>query len=139
MSMVRSTFCTLVARRHGGVSAPVKYGLKGTIPGLTNSRVGSSEGSGALGTRSCPVAVKWRRKRCRMSSVFIAVSSSVVRPRSLREVLGRGAEPAVQPGALAQLVFPVAHRVADVVGEVTHRLRQVAYRGCDTGGGERLS
>ena len=41
MSRVRTHFCTLVARLNGAGSAPVKYGLNGTMPALTNSRVGS--------------------------------------------------------------------------------------------------
>ena len=49
MSRVRTHFCTLVARVNAGVSWPRKYGLNGTIPALTNSRLGSST-SGALGT-----------------------------------------------------------------------------------------
>ncbi len=58
MSRVRTHFCTLVARCHRGAASPVKYGLKGTMPALTNSRVGSGVGSGALGTTVCPRAAK---------------------------------------------------------------------------------
>ena len=50
MSRVRTHFCTLVARVNAGVSWPRKYGLNGTMPALTNSRLGSSWTSGALGT-----------------------------------------------------------------------------------------
>ena len=52
MSKVRTTFCTLVARGYGGGASPRKYGLKGTMPALTNSSVGSSSSSEAEGTIS---------------------------------------------------------------------------------------
>jgi hypothetical protein len=42
MSSVRTHFWTLVARVKDGVSWPVKYGLNGTMPALTNNSVGSS-------------------------------------------------------------------------------------------------
>ena len=50
MSGVRMHFCTLVARGHGGVSSPRKNGLNGTMPALTNSRVGSGTSNDAEGT-----------------------------------------------------------------------------------------
>jgi hypothetical protein len=50
MSGVRTHFCTLVARDHGGLTSPRKYGLKGTMPAGTRSRVGSSAMSDAEGT-----------------------------------------------------------------------------------------
>ena len=37
----RAHFCTSVARRNGGTSSPMKYGLNGTIPATVNSTVGS--------------------------------------------------------------------------------------------------
>ena len=50
MSPVRTHFCTLTARSYGGTAWPRKYGLNGTMPALTNSRVGSFCGtSGADG------------------------------------------------------------------------------------------
>ena len=53
ISSVRTHFWTLVARRNGGVCSPRKYGLKGTMPALTNIRFGSSRISGALATSVC--------------------------------------------------------------------------------------
>lgn len=58
MSRVRTHFCTLVARGHGACASPVRYGLKGTMPALTNSSVGSGVGSGALGTTMWPRSAK---------------------------------------------------------------------------------
>ena len=66
---------TLAARSNGGVSAPVKYGLNGTMPALTNSRVGSLYSSGADGTTSWPRVAKKSRNRRRISAVFMMVSS----------------------------------------------------------------
>src|SRR3954469_16182142 len=54
MSRVRTHFCTLVARFHGGGFSPRKYGLNGTMPALTSSSVGSSAISDADGTTACP-------------------------------------------------------------------------------------
>ncbi|GBD12646.1 hypothetical protein HRbin24_00659 [bacterium HR24] len=52
MSVVRKHFWTVVRRLCGGCACPMKYGLKGTMPALVNSRVGSPTGtSGALGSR----------------------------------------------------------------------------------------
>ena len=42
MSIVRTTFCTLVTRGAGGGRSPRKYGFNGTMPAFTSSRVGSS-------------------------------------------------------------------------------------------------
>ncbi len=69
MSRVRTHLCTLVARGHGGAVVPVRYALKGTMPALTKSSVGSGVGRGALGTTVWPRAAKWSRKRLRMSAV----------------------------------------------------------------------
>ena len=45
----------LVARLKGGLAWPRKYGLNGTMPALTNIKVGSFCGtSGADATRACP-------------------------------------------------------------------------------------
>ncbi len=54
MSRVRTHFCTLVARGHGGVRSPIMYGMNGTIPATVNSSEGSSETSDADGTTACP-------------------------------------------------------------------------------------
>ena len=58
MSIVRTHFCTLVARGYGAAAWPRKYGLNGTMPAGTSSSVGSSEIRLALGTRVCPLATK---------------------------------------------------------------------------------
>ena len=44
MSVVRKLFWLLVSLREGGVCSPMKKGLKGTMPALVNSRVGSPAG-----------------------------------------------------------------------------------------------
>ena len=44
MSVVRKLFWLLVSRLEGGVCSPMKKGLKGTMPALVNSRVGSPAG-----------------------------------------------------------------------------------------------
>lgn len=69
MSRVRTHFCTLAARGQGAWASPVRYGLNGTMPALTNSGVGSGVGSGALGTTVWPRSAKWLRKRRRISAV----------------------------------------------------------------------
>jgi hypothetical protein len=61
MSSVRTHFCTLVARVQGTGASPVRYGLNGTMPALTNSSVGSGVGSGALGTTVWPRSAKKSR------------------------------------------------------------------------------
>src|SRR5919107_1284775 len=73
MSRVRTHFCTLVARLNGGVSCPMKYGTNGTMPALTNSRLGSSNSSGALGTTVWPLSPKNRNHRRRISAVSMGV------------------------------------------------------------------
>ena len=51
----------LVNRRFGGVCSPMKKGLKGTMPALVNSRVGSPAGiNDALGMCWCPRSSKNR-------------------------------------------------------------------------------
>ena len=55
------------------VASPRKYGLNGTMPALTNSRVGSSSSSDADGTGAWPRSVKKRRKRLRISAESIRV------------------------------------------------------------------
>ena len=50
MSRVRTHFWPLVARSHGGVCAPVMYGMNGTMPAMVNSVDGSGETSDADGT-----------------------------------------------------------------------------------------
>src|SRR3954453_15471276 len=71
MSVVRTHFCTLTARSHFGVSWPRKYGLNGTMPAATNSRVGSSRISEALGTTVWSRPSKWARNLLRISAVSI--------------------------------------------------------------------
>src|SRR5688500_17867746 len=61
MSSVRTHFWTDVARFHGGGCSPRKYGLNGTIPALTSSRVGSAAISDADGTTLWSRAAKWSR------------------------------------------------------------------------------
>src|SRR4029453_19431233 len=75
MSRVRTHFCTLVARVNCGVSCPRKYGLKGTIPALTNNRLGSSCTSGALGTTVWPRLPKNESQRRLISAVSMVESS----------------------------------------------------------------
>jgi hypothetical protein len=50
----RTHFCDVVARGLGGVSAPVKMFLNGTMPALTKSRVGS-----LCGTRGAEGSTAW--------------------------------------------------------------------------------
>ena len=51
MSVVRKHFWVDVSRGRGGAAWPRKYGLKGTMPALVKSRVGSPGAtSGALAT-----------------------------------------------------------------------------------------
>jgi hypothetical protein len=69
MSKVRRHFWMLVARGHGGLCWPMKYGTNCTMPALTNSRLGSSKGSGTLGTTVCPCRSKCPRKRALISAV----------------------------------------------------------------------
>ena len=61
-------FWMLVARGNAGCCWPMKYGTNCTMPALTNSRFGSSKGSGTLGTTVWPLASKWPRKRRRISA-----------------------------------------------------------------------
>ncbi len=58
MSSVRTHFCTLVARAYGGVCWPTKYGTNWAIPATLNSRFGSGDGNGALGTTVWPRSSK---------------------------------------------------------------------------------
>src|SRR5207244_9172529 len=62
----------LVAVECGGVSSPVKTFLNGTMPALTNIRVGSLCGTkGADGTRAWPFLSKKSRKPRRTSLVEV--------------------------------------------------------------------
>ncbi len=65
MSTVRKHFCTEVARGHGGTSSPRKKGLKGTMPAMVNSTVGSWGMRLADGTAVCPRSTKKRVKASR--------------------------------------------------------------------------
>src|SRR3954467_12858976 len=78
MSGVRMHFCTLTARAYGGVRWPRKYGLNGTMPALTSSRVGSSATRLAEGTTVCPRSSKNPRKRRAASADSISVAILVV-------------------------------------------------------------
>ena len=69
MSPVRTHFWIEVARGYGAGASPRKYGLNCTMPAFTNSRVGSSRISEALGTLVCPAATKWSVKRLMISWV----------------------------------------------------------------------
>ena len=69
MSPVRTHFWIDVAVGYGAGASPRKYGLNWTIPALTNSSVGSSRISEALGTGVWPADSKWARKRRRISWV----------------------------------------------------------------------
>ena len=58
MSGVRMHFWMLVARSQGGVRWPRKNGTNCTMPALTNSRLGSSRITEALGTSVWPAFTK---------------------------------------------------------------------------------
>src|SRR5699024_2100906 len=88
MSSVRTHFWIDVAVENSGVSWPRKYGLNGTIPALTNSRLGSSRTSDALAISACPTRTKWSRKRRRISWVCTGGLTAVVNGC---EVLARSA------------------------------------------------
>jgi hypothetical protein len=75
MSVVRKDFWQDVSRLFGGSSSPRKYGLKGCIPAVVSSTLGSYElgTSDADGMRRCPLRSKNDRNRSRISAAFIAV------------------------------------------------------------------
>src|SRR5581483_6061448 len=126
MSGVRMHFCTLVARGYGGVACPRKYGLKGTMPALTNNRLGSSSNSDAEGTAVCgsaTLSAKWLVNRRRISAVLSQVSGrssvtwlglTVVGHGQLGGVRGRQLGHAV---ALAEFDATRLVRIAYVMGE----------------------
>src|SRR5271166_5994727 len=65
-------FCALVAREYSRVSSPRKRRLKGTIPALVKSSVGSESGMReALGTRRCPRFSKktWKASRISLAAL----------------------------------------------------------------------
>ena len=102
MSSVRKHFCTDVARGHGAVSSPRKYGLNGTIPAIVNRTVGSCGIRLADGTTSWPRLAKYPVKAAR--SWFASIRADYRRFRTLRssdEPSGRRADHAVPaaPGA----------------------------------------
>src|SRR2546425_5304936 len=71
MSDDRKTFWTVVARGWGGFAWPRKTGLKGTMPALVNSRVGSPNGiRDALANTLWSRSLKKLRKRWRISALF---------------------------------------------------------------------
>jgi hypothetical protein len=75
MSPVRTHFWIEVARGYGAGASPRKYGLNCTMPALTNSSVGSSRISDALGTRVCPAVAKCSVKRRAISWVCTVLPS----------------------------------------------------------------
>jgi hypothetical protein len=60
MSPERKHFCTVVTRRAGGSSAPVKYRFSGCMPAVVSRTEVSHAGgtSDPPGTRRCPRLVK---------------------------------------------------------------------------------
>ena len=62
-------FWMLVALRCGGVRWPRKYGTNCTMPALTNSKLGSSSITDALGTSVWPAFTKWSVNRFLISCV----------------------------------------------------------------------
>src|SRR5689334_7718736 len=108
MSRVRTHFWMLVARLHGAGSSPRKYGLNGTMPALTSSRVGSSAIRLALGTTGWPERSKCPRKRCWISSDRI-----------------------VQPQSLAELRLPLGHALPDILAELADGVAEVSQRSGD--------
>ena len=58
ISGVRMHFWMLVAVAYGGVRSPRKNGTNWTMPALTNSRLGSSRITEALGTSVWPAFTK---------------------------------------------------------------------------------
>src|SRR3954470_9172356 len=151
MSPVRTHFWTLVARLYGAGASPRKYGLNGTMPALTNSRLGSSSSREALGTTVWPARSKCSRKRLMISWVCtgtsfrgIAVggarrggrrSGSAVRPTRSRAGapprggLGRvpaGGEPGLPLDGLLELLLALGHARAHLGPEGAQRARQLA-------------
>src|SRR5689334_25184225 len=108
MSRVRTHFCTLVARGHGGGCWPRKYGLNGTMPALTSSSVGSSAIRLALGTTVCPLRSKCPRKRDRISSDRI-----------------------VEPQPVPQLLLALGHAETHLLAEPADRVAETAERADD--------
>src|SRR4051812_26726034 len=134
MSRVRTHFCTLVARRYGAGSRPVRYGMNGTMPATVNSSDGSGDTSDALGTTVCPRWAKCSRKRRRISAVCIStrrlggkgvpgVLLGGVRAAAL--VAGRR-ERRIESGAGPQLHLPLGRGGPDVGAEVADGVREVA-------------
>ena len=73
MSRVRTHFWMLVARTAGGGASPRKYGLNGTMPALTNSRLGR-RAAARRRDDVCPVRSKCSRKRLMISWVCTGMS-----------------------------------------------------------------
>src|SRR5690348_14398141 len=98
------------------------------MPALTNSRFGSSNGSGTLGTTACPLRSKCPRNRARISADFTVPLCQT----GSGGLLGRGGtRRAVQAGRLPQFQLALGHRLADVGGEVADRLDELAQRAGD--------
>src|SRR5262249_11744915 len=111
-------FCTLVARGYGAVCWPTKYGTNWTMPALTNSRFGSSNNSGALGTTVWPRSSKNFRNLRRISAVSILHFPGV----SLGVSFGLESE------SVAQLCLALIHPGADLVAEAADRVGQFVDR-----------
>src|SRR6185437_12037521 len=132
-----------------------KYGLNGTMPALTNSSVGSSRMSEALGTTVWPLRSKCSRKRLMISwvctAVFLAGSGEgghghggreLVAARPARSRLGatRVAVAGLLLHLAGQLVLALAHagphvgpEGADGAGHLAHGVTEVLGDAC--GGG----
>src|SRR6266545_4923002 len=104
MSRVRTHFCTLVARRNGA------------MPAFTNSRFGSSNSRGALGTAAWSRSVKNFRNLRRISAV------SMVLPVVLTISGG------VESESLPQLGLPLVHARPHLVTEVPDRAGELVHR-----------
>src|SRR5690606_36838950 len=138
---VRTHFCALVIRGDGGVRWPRKYGLNGTMPALTSSRVGSSATRLAEGTTRCPRSSKNARKRRATSAdsisvaILVVVSGVVVDDRVTRlEHPAAGGQLGVRRSlvhadGLAQLLFTGTHLGTHVRDEMPQPLARTLPRG----------
>src|SRR3954470_10487950 len=104
----RTHFCTEVARRYGGVSSPVKYGLNGTMPATVNKTVLSTGMTLADDTCTCARSVKNVTKARRSSSAVVGTSG-----------IGTGLLAAVR--APSQLGLAESHRGTPLGHRGAHR------------------
>ncbi len=77
MSVVRTHFCTVVARVNPRSFTPRKTGLNCTMPAVVSSSEGSSGMSDEDGWRVQPLLSKYVRKLSRISAEFTSRSSCV--------------------------------------------------------------